>query len=285
MQYCRDLASFDWERLPDPMVRQVAERVDQLQAAFDQVRAYAIGDAEGVRDDRAQQVRTAYEGVQQAAIPLIGFLSWKAVDVATIRQQLASELEGSRAEASDIVSEVQKLRTEATTTLEAIRAAAAEAGVAAQAQHFDAAAKRYEKSATRWLRVTICAGGGTAALALLAVFLWERNGAISDAAVLQLLLAKAVVLAIGLYFTTSAARVYRANSHLTVVNRHRHDALLTFRAFVAGAGEDAETKNKILIEATHAAFSHTPTGLLGATESPGVLEILDGTAGSILRKS
>ena len=125
-------------------------------------------------------------------------------------------------------------------------------------------------------RRTILSGVLTVGLVLAVVYFWGVQGGISEANVLQVVLAKAVVLAVGLYFTFGAGRIYRANAHLAVVNRHREDSLKTFRAFVAGAGDDQETKSKLLLEAAHAAFGQVPTGLAPTKEGGNTLEVLDG---------
>jgi len=284
IEYCDELASFDWPALADPLVKRVADQVENVVTAFEQVRAYTIELSEGDRDTRAQQVRAAYESLQSEAVPLLGYLSWHSVDVTTMRQELNRVLEEATSEANTAREQIEALKGEAERVVATIQEAAAEAGVATQADTFRRAALRYEQSAKNWLYITVGVGVLTGFAAVLAVTLWVRNGDVSDAAVLQVLLAKAVLLAVGLFFTTSAARVYRSSSHLAAVNRHREDALRTFRAFVEGAGDDTDVKNKILLEAAHAAFGQTPTGLLGGNESGGVLEILDGVGGDLIRR-
>ncbi len=79
--------------------------------------------------------------------------------------------------------------------------------------------------------------------------------------------------------------MFRSNSHLEVVNRHREDALRTFRAFVEGT--DAEdTRSQVLLLAAHAAFAHTPTGLISdKAEGNTTVEVLDRLGSNLARDS
>ena len=55
------------------------------------------------------------------------------------------------------------------------------------------------------------------------------------------------------------ARNYRAERHNETLNKHRANALMTFRAFVEGTADD-RVKDAILLQAAQAAFAGRPTG-------------------------
>jgi hypothetical protein len=52
---------------------------------------------------------------------------------------------------------------------------------------------------------------------------------------------------------------YRAQKHNEVLNRHRQNALRTFETFSTST-DDAQTKNAVLLEVTHAIFGNQNTG-------------------------
>ncbi len=56
-----------------------------------------------------------------------------------------------------------------------------------------------------------------------------------------------------------SARNYKAQKHNETLNKHRANALMTFRAFVEGTS-DARVKDALLMHAAQAAFSGRPTG-------------------------
>lgn len=83
------------------------------------------------------------------------------------------------------------------------------------------------------------------------------------------------VLTFGLIWS---AKNYTAASHNLVVNRHRKNALASFQAFIEGASSP-ETKDAVLMQATHAIFSPQDSGFAkGETPNPAsqVVEVFRG---------
>jgi hypothetical protein len=78
-------------------------------------------------------------------------------------------------------------------------------------------------------------------------------------AAIQYVVAKVIVLStlsIGVFW---CARNHKAQKHNEVLNSHRANALMTFRAFVEGTG-DERIKDAILLHAAQAAFASRATG-------------------------
>ena len=122
-------------------------------------------------------------------------------------------------------------------------------------------------------------------MAFLLLWKWSTEGNISDADVLQLVLAKTAALGVGSYLTFTAMRTYRSNAHLAAVNRHRDDALRTFQSFVEGT-DSPDTKDQVLLAAARAAFGQTPTGLVSEKGDGGsMLEVLASIANNMGRRS
>ena len=68
------------------------------------------------------------------------------------------------------------------------------------------------------------------------------------------------------------------------VNRHREDALRTFRSFVEGT-ESPDTKDQVLLAAARAAFGQVPTGLVtDKGDGASVLEVLSGIGSNLTRR-
>ena len=150
---------------------------------------------------------------------------------------------------------------------------------------FREAANRYVASAQRWLWAAVFMGVATIAAGLVIALAWGLDGQISNAGVLQIVLAKAAVLAVLVYATVTAVKMYRSNAHLAAVNRHREDALRTFRSFVEGTETD-ETKDQVLLAAARAAFGQVPTGLVTEKgDGASVLEVLGGIGSNLTRRS
>jgi hypothetical protein len=66
------------------------------------------------------------------------------------------------------------------------------------------------------------------------------------------------ILSFGLAFS---AKNYKSHKHSYVTNKHRANALKTFKAFTESSSKnDGETRNAILLQATQCIFSHQETG-------------------------
>ena len=309
--YCGNIRDLEWADLTPNQIEPVGQSATDLRKALRALKGFNLG-MDGLVDERASRIdayQTAFFSLKENATPLVAFLMLGELNIQEVRFALTEEAEKARDEAAAVIDEIKEVgrlnaaeadqyraqamshvqelklqREEGERILEAQRAAAAETGVGHQAKAFAEAAQRHEADAKTWLWRTILSGLATVIAVLAVVLGWDVQGGISEANVLQIVLAKAVVLAVGLYFTFTAGRIYRANAHLTVVNRHREDSLRTYRAIAEGAS-DQETKSKVLLEAAHAIFGQVPTGLAPTKEGGNTIEVLDAATGGIYRKT
>jgi hypothetical protein len=95
---------------------------------------------------------------------------------------------------------------------------------------------------------------------------------------LRNLIVRLVLLGLGSYIITLAARNYRVNMHLQVVNETKRNALNTFVLFSESVPE--ESRPLITAELVHAVFLPGDSGYLGESgektivETPGVTALL-----------
>ena len=284
-RFSASLAQLSFESLPDRAQQETLSSLTQLRQAIDAVRQFSSAQhGESDRDSRADQLRQSFDAFKYAVIPHAGYLYWTSIDLERYRQDLDALTAEARNSAEESLRELDERKSEADQMLAAIRSAAAETGVSQEATTFREAAQRYEAVASRWLLGAGVAVVVTVVAAFVLVLTWDIDGQVSEAAVLQVVLAKAAVLAVLTYGTVTTVRLYRSNAHLAAVNRHREDALRTFRTFVEGT-EAGEIKDKVLLAAAHAAFGQTATGLIGDKgDSGNALEVLDGIWGSLIRR-
>ena len=130
---------------------------------------------------------------------------------------------------------------------------------------FGNAAKTQQKQKRDWL----CALGVLSLLAGVASWLigikLQPTSDLSLSLAIQMTTVKLFVFGILSYLILMAGRAYRAAAHNQIVNEHRRDALETFQRFVKATSDEA-TKDAVLVQATHAIFSHRPSGF-GQQES------------------
>jgi cobalamin biosynthesis protein CbiD len=100
----------------------------------------------------------------------------------------------------------------------------------------------------------------------------------SNADVFQLITSKILIFTVLGYLLIMAAKNYTTHKHNAVVNRHRQNALLTYRALVTAA-EDTGTQDIVLAHAASCIFSPQETGFShgrsdSTTGSKSVLELM-----------
>ncbi|MYC34858.1 MAG: hypothetical protein F4X64_17005 [Chloroflexi bacterium] len=285
LQFTSQLSALAWDKLPARPQRDILNSLNSLDSAVQAVKEFsAATQGEGDRDNNANQLQGALDSFKQVVVPYVGYLSWDSIDLDEYQRSLNENIRQGRETIDRVAREVEATKQSAEDALSTIRAAAAEAGVSQEAATFQAAARRYTVQARWWLGGSVVGVAGTIGAAFGLILLWEVSGKINEADVLQIVLAKAAMLAVLSYATINAVRLYRSNIHLAAVNRHREDALRTFQAFVDGTGSD-EIKDKVLLAATHAAFGQTATGLIGDRgDSSNSLEVFDGIAGGLIRR-
>lgn len=219
-------------------------------------------DLEDLKEDARQEIRAVTEELQQSSAQ-------------------------SRDAARKLLASLEESQSQAETAARAVETAAAEAGVSQYSGEFASEARGHAKNSWRWLI-------GLALVVALAGFtvwglieLWPlgpdgTNVSLNDARAIQIVLIKTLIVGFLVFAGLTCIRMFRAERHLAVVNRHRDLALRTFETFVGGTHAD-DVKDAVLLEATRAIFSHADTGMLGGSQrqsdSSSIMEIVRRASG------
>lgn len=133
-----------------------------------------------------------------------------------------------------------------------------EFGMKKYAKTFEIESIEYRKSADNWLRYTIIL---LVATVLIAISTLLFNDVISSTVnVVQYTVTKVFIISALFYGINICAKNYKAHKHNEVLNKHRHNALITFEAFTASSNEDQQTKSAVLLAATQTIFGNQNTG-------------------------
>jgi hypothetical protein len=250
------------EALTDTNVSQLTSAIDGATVHLTKVDQFKIVDnAVSQRASLVQQIHAATDNLTSIAGPLIPFLAYQRGDVAANIQKLSSsviqaqEIIGSAKKSAELeLVEIKKVSAEA-------RAAAAKAGAAHFTTDFEEEVKTNRKSAGRWLIATGVFAGLTILIALFSLMVALNNPNLTTSQLLQILVAKVIVLSVLFTATIWCGRLYKASLHQAATNRHRALSLMTFTAFSAAAS-DEQTRNAVLLETTRAIFGSSSTGYL-----------------------
>ena len=222
-----------------------------------------------IRDQAIQRLQNLFRDQFARALP---FVAYSAGGLGTL-----SELNEVMGKSRDLLGEIQTLRDKA-------KQAVQEVGLATHAAHFQEEARNHSRYATAWLAATAIM------LVITVCFAWfsfsiylKLPDSMTTTQTIQFGIAKLVIFSFLFSSLVWMGRVYRAHRHNYVVNKHRHNALMTFETFVKSAG-DEQTKSAVLLQATNCIFSPQSSGYItheGDTATyPQILEIVRGIAGS-----
>lgn len=193
----------------------------------------------------------------------------RMTDTSLLETQARATIQSIKDQSADLTKQLNTSKIEADKALAAIRAVASEQGVSQQAMYFKKEAEDQEALAVKWLGYTYKFAAALGVFAVLSLFLhkidWIKPE--TSAEMFQLISGKFLIYATLGYLLLMAARNYSTHKHNAVVNRHRQNALLTYRALVE-ASSDKGTEDIVLAQAAACIFSPQETGFTSGKGEP-----------------
>lgn len=238
------------------------------------------GDAAGTRTTLLANLGARRDQLFDQVWQYVAYGVARVTDTSLLETQARATIQSIQDESAKLTEELKKAKDDADAALLAIRAVASEQGVSQQAVHFKQEAENQDKLAASWLTYTYKFAGAVGGFAILSLVLhklpWIKPE--NNAEALQLITSKILIFAVLGFLLIMAARNYSTHKHNSVVNRHRQNALLTYRSLVeATAGQG--TEDIVLAHAASCIFSPQETGFAqgrgeGSSGSKSVLELL-----------
>ncbi len=261
LDLCKQLSQRELSRLTSTQLTAITRACTKLSSLIQQVRDFTLN--QNTPGDVCKRIITeissAYDDVMNPLLLPLAFTATQATDYAKIEREAKGYHTTMKAEAEALSKFIATARSDAERALVAVKEQAAEAGVSTNAQIFVGDAVKHHELAYTWMKATIWMAGITLLAAigfLIASFIYRPADLASS---MQYVVAKLLVLSTLSFGIFWCARNYKAQKHNETLNKHRANALMTFRAFVEGTG-DPRVKDAILLQAAQAAFSGRPTG-------------------------
>jgi hypothetical protein len=210
-------------------------------------------------------------------VTTLGYLRRSEPD---IKPELAA-LEHARSTTGQLQEETRGVIMQSREALEAAKAAALQAGIAAQGEEFRVAMRSYGREAKLW------AWGALACAALIlvggfALLILKNEPPLAGeswtvAANLGYFGVRILIVSVVSFVMVVCVRNYRGAKHNEVMNAHRARALATFRQFTTGA--DAKVAQTVTLQAAEAVFAVQPSGFgeQGSVGSTHVAELVAAT--------
>ncbi|MBK7815019.1 MAG: hypothetical protein IPJ52_12335 [Rhodocyclaceae bacterium] len=240
----------------------------------------ASNDAVGTRTNILNNIKARRDQLFDQLWQYVAYGVARITDTSLLETQARATIQGIHDQAAKLTDQLAKAKLDADNALAAIRAVASEQGVSQQAIYFKDEAQSQETLADKWLTYTYRFAAALGVFAILSLFLhkieWIRPS--SNAEMFQLVTSKVLIFTVLGYMLIMAARNYSTHKHNAVVNRHRQNALLTYRALVTAA-DNTSTQDIVLAHAASCIFSPQDTGFAhgkgeSSVGSKSVLELL-----------
>lgn len=248
---------------PAKQMAAVQKDCKAVYALFEQIMNFnlSMSDAVGLRTQYIEAIKEAYQPTFDRLFPLISYSVARTVDFSSIESGALAALQSIRDEKQKLISELTSTSEQAKVVLEQTRAAAAEQGVTQMARYFADEAVGYKKSSNNWLIASICMSVLVAGYSISTFFLNFLFDATTYVAIAQLAVSKVLVFGVLIFGLIQCVKVYLAHNHNFVTNKHRQNALLTFKT-LAEAGNTTEARDVVLQFAASAIYTPSESGFL-----------------------
>jgi hypothetical protein len=249
--------------LPDNQIDVLRTNADSFYSVLTEIMNFDTkqNDVFGRRTTMIDSLRGQYHNFFTSLHPLISYGASRLRDYSALEKDARAAMQAATDRADAIAAELEEHRAAAERILEDVRKTAAEQGVSQQALYFKDESKEHNDEANQWRRYTIGLSIALGVYAFLSIFLhkipWLTPTNTYEA--VQLGLSKVLIFAVMAYMLFLSARNFLSHKHNAIVNRHRQNALLTFKALVDAAGQE-EKRDIVLTYAAACIFAPQETG-------------------------
>lgn len=273
------------EDFTDAQLTNIAQQSQADFNTFDQILKFD-STASNAADTRTNLIGTVTARRDQVFDALWQYIAYgvvRSTDTSVMETQARAAIQSIKDDSAKLTKSLGEAKEEADKALIEIRKVAAEQGISQEAVHFKNEADSQEILATTWLGYTFRFAIAVAAFALVSVFLhkipWIRPETTLEA--IQLVSSKFLIFAVLGYMLLMASRNYTTHKHNAVVNRHRQNALLTYKTLVEASGSGVQ--DIVLAHAASCIFSPQETGFShgkgeSSSGSKSVLELMTKSA-------
>ena len=267
---------------PAPQLDQIKQQADNIYNLFTQVLEFDAksADAQQKHDQLVGQIKNQYKGVFNQLFPLISYAMARTVDFNELSEKGRIAVQNVRDESQKLIDSLSEQNEQAEQILEEVRNAAAEQGVSQQAKYFANESVVHGKLATKWRDATILTSAIVVGYGIISFFLHKIPLIAPDSIpeAISFTASKLLVFFVLTYLLFLCGRNFLSHRHNQIVNRHRQNALMTYRALV-DAGIAPESRDIVLNHAAASIYQLHDTGYTkanssDATSSTSIVELM-----------
>ncbi len=255
------LASID--EFPETEREQIKSAADNIYKIFDQIVQFDAGlpDAKQRHENIVSQISGQYQSCFSRLFPFVSYAMARTVDFNEIEAQARATLQQIKDESAQTIESLSSAKQQSEEILKSVRDAAAEQGVSQQSIYFSKAADEHRDAANMWQKRTfnmsiVVIFYGSLTIFIHKIPLLDPGNAFEAS---QLIASKILIFLVLTYILLLCGRNFMSNRHNEIVNRHRQNALMTYKA-LSDAGHSPESRDIILNHAAASIYQLHDTG-------------------------
>lgn len=278
----RRLSPAALEDFPTDKLTQIRNLANQDFNLLNQIITFSAeqSNPQNVRQSLIQQLSSAYPNTFNILHPLVAYSLHRSADFERLDRDARGTLQLVKDRAAELTDELQGKLDAATTIVEDVRKVAAETGVSQQATYFRDEAAEHNGEAEKWRTRTVNMAWLLGAYAFISLFIAKVPflSPTNSYESIQLIVSKILIFAVISYMLYLSSRNFLSHKHNGIVNKHRQNALMTFKALV-DAAVTPDNRDVVLTHASACIFAPQSTGYsegggVDAAKATSVIEIL-----------
>lgn len=250
--------------IPLSQLQQIKNEANAFYSQLESILSFSPatdGNPTQTRQSYIDNVTVKYDQLFPILYPLIAYLVSRQQDYSALERSARASMQAVTDEASELKSKLAADREEAQNILAEVRTVAAEQGVSQQASYFKDESDKHAIQAKHWRNCTVGTSIGLGLYAALSLLMHKIPliTPVNTYEAIQLSIGKVLIFAVIAYMLILCAKNFLSHTHNQIVNKHRQNALLTFKSLSdAARGEDK--RDIVLIYAASCIFSPQDTG-------------------------
>ena len=268
----RQLPASTLELLPQSELQTVRAQSDSVYQLFKQILEFDIeaGDVKNRQSQFIDKLKASYQSHFTQVFPLVSYSIARTVDFNRLEEQGRAAVQSVRDQTDNLMSEIAKQKEEAARILEEVRKTAAERGISQEAYYFKGEADGHATEAEVWRKRTVVMAIVVGLYGVSTLFIHKIPflAPANTYEAVQLVAGKLIVFFVLVYMLSICARNFLSNRHNEIVNRHRQNALMTYKSLV-DAGGTTEARDVILNHAAASVYQLHDTGFTKPVDSGG----------------
>lgn len=250
----------DISNAPRESLKKFEGELSSLLSDFSNIAKFSLAQSNSPvrsRDQMVASLKNRYYNLFESMQPILTFLLFYDNSTNRSTQEISNYIKASK----ELKESSESIYEEIKEILESSRKAVGSIGVSQFSEIFKGEYEHHKKIARHWLIATICVMAALISAGCGFLF-FANHGAENAPYLIQLTVTKLLVLTVLFYALNLCSKNYKSHTHNSILNKHRQNALNTFETFVKASGDDGQTKNAVLLEATRTIFANQQTGYL-----------------------